>query len=126
MAPNKLGGAGYLDLKPQPQDYGNSRYRTQVIKIFDLYEQRLKSSAYVAGPEYTIADIAAWPWLRNNALLGIDLAKYPALTKYVATIGERAAAKKMLSILPTIKSSRDNPTDDNRDKFFSRGKYALA
>jgi GSH-dependent disulfide-bond oxidoreductase len=109
---------------PPPQEYGNMRYRTQVLKLYDLYEDRLKASPYVAGPDYTIADIAAWPWIRNNALLGIDLGKYPTVTKYIETIGARDAAKKMLAILPTIKSSRDNATDDNKDRFFSRGKYA--
>jgi GST-like protein len=111
---------------PQPQDYGIARYRTQTLKLYDLYEQRLKSSAYAAGADYTIADIAAWPWLRNNALLGIDLGKYPAVAKYIETIGARDAAKRMLAILPTLKSTRETASADNKDRFFSRGKYALA
>ena len=111
---------------PQPQEYGNMRYRSQVVKLYDLYEERLKSNPYIAGADYTIADIAAWPWLRNVQLLGIDLGKFPAVKKYVEGIEARPAAKKMLSILPTLKSSRDNATDDNKDRFFSRGKYARA
>jgi GST-like protein len=111
---------------PQPQDYGSARYRTQALKLYDLYEQRLKSSAYAAGADYTIADIAAWPWLRNNALLGIDLGKYSAVAKYIETIGARDAAKRMLAILPTLKSARETASADDKDRFFSRGKYALA
>jgi GST-like protein len=111
---------------PQPQEYGNTRYRTQVLKLYDLYEQRLKTSAYVAGPEYTIADIAVWPWLRNVQLLGIDLAKFPAVKKYIETIDARDAAKRMLAILPTLKSSRETASADDKDRFFSRGKYAVA
>jgi GSH-dependent disulfide-bond oxidoreductase len=111
---------------PQPQEYGNTRYRTQVLKLYDLYEQRLKTSRYAAGEEYTIADIAAFPWLRNVALLGVDITKYPTLKKYVDTIEARDAVKRMLAILPTLKSSRDTATDDAKDRFFSRGKYALA
>ncbi len=111
---------------PQPQEYGNVRYRSQVVKLYELYEARLKASTYVAGPDYTIADIAAFPWLRNVGLLGIDIGKYPTLKKYIETIEQRDAVKRMLAILPTIKSSRDNATDDNKDKFFSRGKYAAA
>jgi GST-like protein len=111
---------------PQPHEYGNTRYRTQVLKLYDLYEQRLKTSPYVAGPEYTIADIAVWPWLRNVQLLGIDLAKFPAVKKYVETIDARDAAKRMLAILPTLKSSRETASADDKDRFFSRGKYAVA
>jgi GST-like protein len=53
-------------------DYSASRYRTQVLNLFDVYEQRLSARPYIAGSEYTIADIAAWPWLRNFELLAID------------------------------------------------------
>jgi GST-like protein len=111
---------------PQPQDYGNVRYRSQVLKLYELYEQRLKSSAFTAGDEYTIADIAAFPWLRNVQLLGIDITKFPAVKKYVETIETRPAVKKMLSILPTLKSKRETATDEDKDRFFSRGKYAVA
>src|SRR5450830_1628561 len=46
---------------PSGQDYGASRYSTQVNKLYDLYEQRLATQAYVGCDEYTIADIAAFP-----------------------------------------------------------------
>ena len=57
---------------PAGSDYGIARYRTIVNKLFDVYDQRLADQPYVAGDEYTIADIAAFPWLRNVELLGID------------------------------------------------------
>ncbi|MGI8525481.1 MAG: glutathione S-transferase family protein [Pseudolabrys sp.] len=111
---------------PQPQDYGNDRYRTQVLKLYDLYEQRLKSSEFAAGSDYTIADIAAFPWLRNVGLLGVDIGKYPAVKKYIDRIEARDAVKRMLTILPTLKSSRDTASADDKDRFFARGKHALA
>ncbi len=111
---------------PQPQDYGNMRYRTQVNALYALYEQRLTSNDYVAGSDYTIADIAVWPWLRNVGLLAIDLGKYPNVKKYLDRIEAREAAKRMLAKIATLKSSRDNATDDAKDRFFSRGKYATA
>jgi GST-like protein len=111
---------------PPPQEYGNARYRSQVHKLYALYEERLASNEYAAGSEYTIADIAAWPWLRNVALLGIDLGKYPVVKKYVEKIEGRDAAKRMLAILPTLKSKRETATDEDKDRFFSRGKFAVA
>ena len=111
---------------PQPQEYGNTRYRSQVLKLYDLFEQRLSANAYLIGSDYTIADIAAFPWLRNVALLNIDLAKFPAIKKYVETIEAREATKRMLAILPTLKSVREKATDEQKDRFFSRGKFARA
>ena len=107
-------------------DYSAKRYRTQVIKLFDLYEGRLATRPYVAGNEYTIADIAAWPWLRNFELLAIDPGKYPMIKAWADKIAARDAVKRALAHLPTLKSIRDKANDDQKDRFFGRGKYARA
>jgi GST-like protein len=115
---SKFAGSGH--------DYSASRYRTQVLKLFDLYEQRLSARPFVAGSEYTIADIAAWPWLRNFELLGIDAGKFSAIKKWVDTIAAREAVKRALAQVGTLKSVRDKASDDQKDRFFGRGKYARA
>jgi GST-like protein len=107
-------------------DYSEKRYRTQVLKLYDLYEQRLAAQPYVAGADYTIADIAAFPWLRNFELLGIDPAKYPKVKAWVDKIAARDGVKRALAKVATITSSRDTASADQKDRFFGRGKYALA
>ncbi|HZD90803.1 MAG TPA: glutathione binding-like protein [Pseudolabrys sp.] len=111
---------------PAGNDYGHSRYRTMVNKIFDVYEQRLTNRAYVAGDEYTIADIAAFPWLRNVELLKIDLGSRPHVKAWVDKIAARDAVKRAYAKIGQIKSVRDNATDDAKDRYFGRGKYATA
>ena len=111
---------------PTGQDYGNARYRTQVNKLFDLYDQRLAAQPYVIGDDYTIADIAAFPWLRNVELLAIDLGKRPHLKAWVAKIAARDAVKRAYAKIATLKSVRDSASDDAKDRFFGRGKYAQA
>ena len=111
---------------PAGNDYGHARYRTVVNKLFDLYDAQLASHPYVAGDEYTIADMAAFPWLRNTALLGVDMDKRPHVKAWVEKISARDAAKRMLAKIATIKSVRDNATDDAKDRYFGRGKYNRA
>jgi GSH-dependent disulfide-bond oxidoreductase len=94
--------------------------------LFDIYEQRLSARPYVTGNEYTIADIAAWPWLRNFELLGIDPAKYPKIKSWADKIASRDAVKRALAQVGTLKSIRDKASDDQKDRFFGRGKYARA
>ena len=108
------------------QDYGISRYRTVVNKLFDLYEQRLAQRPYVIGDEYTIADIAAFPWLRNNELLAIDLGTRPHVKAYVDKLNERPAVKRAMAHVAQLKSSRNNATEDNKDRIYGRGQYARA
>jgi len=105
-------------------DYSASRYRTQVLKLFDVYEQRLSVHPYVAGDDYTIADIASWPWLRNFELLAIDAGKYPAIKKWVDKIAARDAVKRAMAQVGKLTSVRDKATDDQKDRFFGRGKFA--
>ena len=107
-------------------DYSAKRYRTQVLKLFDVYEQRLTAQPYVTGNDYTIADIAAWPWLRNFELLAIDPGQYPTVKKWVDKIAARDAVKRALAQVGTLTSVRDKASDDQKDRFFSRGKYARA
>jgi GST-like protein len=108
------------------QDYARSRYRTQVLNLYDVYEQRLATHPYVAGADYTIADMAAFPWLRNFELLAVDPAQYPTVKKWVDGIAAREPIKRALVQIAAIKSSRDTASPEQKDRFFSRGQFARA
>ncbi|HEY4140842.1 MAG TPA: glutathione binding-like protein [Pseudolabrys sp.] len=108
------------------QDYAVSRYRTALHKLYDLYEDQLGKNAYVVGDEYTIADIAAFPWLRNFELLGMDISKYLKIKAWIDKISARDAVKRAYAKIGAIKSARDTATEDDRDRYFGRGKYARA
>ncbi len=109
---------------PAGNDYSVSRYGTEVHRLYDLFEQRLAQRPYVGGDEYTIADIASFPWLRNHVLLDVDVSNRPNLKRYIEKVGERPAVKQALAKVGAITSARDTATDDAKDRFFQRGKYA--
>jgi GST-like protein len=111
---------------PKPQDYALPRYRTQVSKLYDVYEQRLAARPFIAGADYSIADIAAFPWLRNHETLGMPLTTRPHVAAWLAKIAARDAVKRAYAKIGAIQSVRDNATEDAKDRFFSRGKYAVA
>jgi len=110
-----------------------ARYETlqwvilQVANLGPMSGQHVHFSRF-AGPgnDYSIADIAAWPWLRNFELLAIDPGKYPTVKKWVDKIAARDAVKRALAQVGTLTSVRDKASDDQKDRFFSRGKYARA
>jgi GST-like protein len=116
----------FAKFAPAGSDYGKMRYRTAVEKLFDLYNDRLKDREYVAGGEYTIADIAAFPWLRNTEFLGIDISGRPHLKAWIDKLNARPAVKAAYAKIGAIKSARDTATDDAKDRYFGRGKYARA
>ena len=68
-APFLGGGFGHFFVyAPTKQEYPINRYAMEAKRQFDVLNRRLAISEYVAGPEYTIADMAIWPWYGGVAL----------------------------------------------------------
>ncbi len=111
---------------PAGNDYALARYRSEVNRLFDLYDAHLAGRVWVAGDDISIADIAAFPWLRNAELLGVDLKARTNLARWVDTIAARPGAKRALAKVATIVSARDTASDDMKDRIFQRGQYARA
>ena len=84
------------------QDYGHSRYRTMVNKVFDVYEQQLAKNAYVAGDEYTIADIAILGWAHRHERHKVDLNDYPNVKRWYDALWQRPAVQKGMPTLGGI------------------------
>ncbi|GIJ86482.1 hypothetical protein Asppvi_005371 [Aspergillus pseudoviridinutans] len=79
-------------------DYGIKRYIDETKRLYSVLDSRLKESPYLAGPKYTIADIANYSWVRSGPGLEIDLGEFPALKKWKEEIDEREAVKKGLNV----------------------------
>jgi GSH-dependent disulfide-bond oxidoreductase len=119
----------FIRFAPAGNDYSKSRYTTQARRVSEVIDQRLGGNAYLAGSEYSVADIATYPWLRNiPALMGAETAaKFPNVTRWVKTIGERPAVKQALAAVDDVRARTtafDKASADNLDKVFGRGKYA--
>jgi GST-like protein len=107
-------------------EYSMTRYQTEVKRLYEVLEKRLGQHAYLGGDEYTIADIATFPWTRNHDAMGVKWDNNPNLKRWFEAISARPAAKKMVEVVGGIKSNRDTANDDQKDRFFNRGKYARA
>jgi GST-like protein len=114
----------FLRFAPKGNDYSVARYRSEVLRLYDLCEQRLSTHAFIGGNEYTIADMAFWPWVRNYQFFDIDVSKRPHVEAWAQKIAERDGIKRALAKIATITSTRETASDDNKDRFFGRGKYA--
>ena len=76
------------------------RYSRESYRLFGVLENQLASQAYVAGDEYSIADIACWPWIFAHGWSQLSLTDYPALKRWFDVIGERPAVKRGLLVPP--------------------------
>ncbi|MGE3148977.1 MAG: glutathione S-transferase family protein [Pseudorhodoplanes sp.] len=114
----------FVQFAPPGNDYALSRFRTEVNRFYDVYEEQLRANPFVAGREYSIADIAAVPWLRYHEDMKIDIGTRPHVKRWLETVMARPAVQTMLAKVGAIKSGRSEANDDTRDHLFGRGKYA--
>jgi GSH-dependent disulfide-bond oxidoreductase len=107
-------------------DYPMTRYTSELKRLYELLEKRLGTAKFLGGDEYTIADIATFPWTRNHDAQGVKWDDHPNLARWFDTIAARPAVKKALEKVAVIKSNRETASDDQKDRFFNRGRYARA
>jgi GSH-dependent disulfide-bond oxidoreductase len=74
-------------------EYAKARYITETRRCARVLDDHLRDRSYVAGDEYSIADIACFPWTRVLKAYGIDIADFPALAEWSARISARPAAQ---------------------------------
>jgi GST-like protein len=120
--------AHFKMLAPKDKDtsYSMSRYQTELKRLYEVMEKRLAHSPYLGGAEYSIADIATFPWTRNHDAQGVKWDDHPNVARWFKAIDERPAVKAALAKVGAIKSNRDTATEDQKDRFFNRGRYARA
>jgi GST-like protein len=116
---------------PKGNDYSLDRYRTQIRKTLDVTEGRLAASPYLGGSEYSIADIATFPWLRATGMfLGEGVAsEYPKVMAWIAGIAARPAVVKALAAVDEVRgqvTQFDKAGAEAMDRVFGRGKYTAA
>ena len=110
---------------PKPADaYSLSRFKTEMLRLYELLDTRLGQAKYLGGDEYSIADMATFPWTRQHQAHGANIDSKPNLKRWFEELSARQAIKTMIAKQNDIKSSRETATDDNKDRFFGRGKYA--
>lgn len=92
-----FGQAGHF-AKRTDSDYAKKRYFDETARLYGVLEKRLTQATFLAGDEYTIADIATFPWVRNPSYFGLELDAFPALADWVHRIGDRPAVQRALAV----------------------------
>jgi GSH-dependent disulfide-bond oxidoreductase len=100
--------------------YAIDRFTAEGKRLCAVLDRHLAGSRYLAGDEYSIADVANLPWLLGYGRLGMDPAEVPHLTRYITELKARPAVERGLSIPPRS----DAPMDDKaREVLFGKTQY---
>ncbi|GHF62199.1 glutathione binding-like protein [Seohaeicola zhoushanensis] len=103
----------FIRYAPEGQHYAVARYRSEAERLLHVMEYRLAGADYLAG-EYSIADMACFPWLGGLSLIGLTLDALP----HLAAWHDRIAAR------PAVQAARQAIMDENR-ALYARAKAEL-
>ena len=91
--------------------YAVDRYTNEANRLTNVLDKRLEAAAYVAG-DYSIADIAIFPWYRGADQRGVNIDEYPNVKRWFDAINARPAVQRGLQVLKEVQSANQQPHDD--------------
>jgi len=106
---------------PEKLHYAIDRYSNEAKRLYGVIDRRLSRSAWLGGDEYTIADIATFPWLRSWDKQGIVLGDYPHLHAWFDRIAQRPAVQRGVQVLAGLRKPITG--DKEREILFGKTQY---
>ena len=97
----KTGERGHFSRVPASagdQSYANRRFADEVHRMYGVLNNRLYDRAYVAGTDYSIADMICYPWTASWQLQGIDLNEFKHFKRWFEELSDRPAVQKGMAI----------------------------
>jgi GST-like protein len=89
----------FRSVAPERIPYAIDRYTNEVTRLLRVMDARLGESAFLGDAEYSIADIAAWPWVRGSEKYGQDMRDFPNVNRWIGDIAARPAVQRGLRLL---------------------------
>jgi GST-like protein len=106
---------------PQKIDYAIERYTNETRRLYGVMDRQLASHTHIAGRNYSVADIAIFPWLRSWEDQGVDWSDFPHLKAWFDRVAARPAVKRGVAVLA---DRRQSITDDKaRETLFGATQY---
>jgi GST-like protein len=118
-----LGQAGHFrNYAPEQVPYAIDRYTNEGKRLYGVLDRRLAEAEYLAG-EYSIADIATFPWLRLPQSHGIDITQFPHVARWREAIARRPAVERGLASLSSLTTASRTLDEQEREVLFGKKQY---
>ena len=114
----------FLQYAPEKIEYAMNRYRNEANRLYGVVDRQLEKNEWVAGGEYTIADMSIMPWLRFPERQGVNIDDYPRLRKWRDRIAARPAVKKALEVLADRRRATPSFSKEQAEVLFGATQYA--
>ena len=105
----------FRNYAPEKIPYAIDRYVNEGKRLYNVLDRRLDEAEWLGGAEYTIADMATFPWIRIHENQGIDIGDYPNVKRWVDTIAARPAVERGVQVLADRRRGRPHGREDEGD-----------
>jgi GST-like protein len=102
--------------------YAIERYRKEVLRLLDVMNMRLGKAAYLAGADYSMADVATYPWVVTYDRRSIDINEYPHVARWLDAVGARPAVQSGMALMDENDRSGD-PDKEHLEAYFGDQQY---
>ncbi len=82
---------------PEKIEYAIARYEKETLRLYSVLDSQLKDNEYICG-DYSIADIATYPWVALYEFQGLTLDNHPNLKRWVETVQQRPAVQRGMNV----------------------------
>ncbi|HET6546433.1 MAG TPA: glutathione binding-like protein [Rhodanobacteraceae bacterium] len=106
---------------PEKLPYAIERYERETARLYGVLDRRLEGRAFICGDDYTIADMAAYPWIVPHGEQNQDLADFPHIRRWFDAIAVRPATIRAYAIGPRYRKSDEPMSDEARRILFGHG-----
>ncbi len=104
--------------------YAIDRYTNESNRLTRVLDKRLHEARYVAGKDYSIVDIAIFPWYRGAENRGVNLEEYPSVKRWFNEIAARPAVQRGVKVLAEVQAANTAPhSDKSWDIMFGRKQF---
>jgi GST-like protein len=101
---------------PEKIPYAIERYVNETRRLYGVLDKRLEGRAYIAGKDYTIADMAAYPWIVPYEAQSMSLDDFPNLKIWFNHIRDREGTKRAYALADTVQGKTDLASDEEARK----------
>ncbi|MBC7729273.1 MAG: glutathione S-transferase N-terminal domain-containing protein [Microbacteriaceae bacterium] len=131
----QMGGLGpmlgqhghFLLYAPEKIPYAISRYEQETRRLYGVLDRQLaKTGAHVAGADYSIADIAIFPWIMTHKAQGLRLDDWPQVKRWFAVVRARDAVQRGLAVGKALRQAQAAMDDETRKNLFGGPPAAAA